>query len=232
MKVNRVHRAMTKNMGSSYIITASQTFDYENWSWNLNWFGSEFTKLWETIWANFLSLLSFGGMKAMRGAKSALARHVCVGDKENKNILNVVKVKHVNTELLRATSHYGQRSRGRQIAPFKLQESKNSASWHFTLEVKVQRLTLFKMPTWQYFLTKATNSRRKFGSDMNENANYGERLLIFLIKKNQNWQDLRRHIGGVILDKGLSEMLPLPLDFGLDLWRLHTIPGQRLQFLR
>jgi len=26
-------------------------------------------------------------------------------------------------------------------------------------------------------------------------------------------------------------MLLLPLDFGLGLWRLHTMPGQRLQFL-
>ena len=45
----------------------------------------------------------------IRGAKNALIRHVCVGDKENKNIFNIVKVKHVNPEPLRAASHYGQR---------------------------------------------------------------------------------------------------------------------------
>jgi hypothetical protein len=38
-----------------------------------------------------------------------------------------------NPSVLRGTSHYGQRSRGRQFPPIKLQETKSSASWPFTL---------------------------------------------------------------------------------------------------
>jgi hypothetical protein len=34
---------------------------------------------------------------------------------------------------LRGAPHYGQRSRGRQFPPIKLQETKSSSSWPFTL---------------------------------------------------------------------------------------------------
>jgi hypothetical protein len=81
------------------------------------------------------------------------------------------------TLLLGSLYHYGRRSRGRRFPPIKLQETKNSASRPFTLEAKVQRPLFPKMPTWQYILTKVTNSRRKFGPDMNENPNYGREAI-------------------------------------------------------
>ena len=42
-----------------------------------------------------------------------------------------------------------------------------------TLHTRGQRPLLSKMPTWQYFLTKVTDSQRKFGSYMNGDPNYG-----------------------------------------------------------
>jgi hypothetical protein len=75
--------------------------------------------------------------------------------------------------ILRAASHYGQQS------PVRLQETKNPASQLFTLEAIVHMLSLSKMPTWQYFLTKATGSWRKFGSDKNGNPNYGWEVVDF-----------------------------------------------------
>jgi len=48
---------------------------------------------------------------------------------------------------------------------------------------KVQRLS--KMPTWQYFLMKATDSRRNFGSDMNGTRIMVKRSSIFF-HKNKN----------------------------------------------
>jgi hypothetical protein len=81
--------------------------------------------------------------------------------------------------LFRAASHYGRRSRGRWFPAVRLQEIKNSASRPFTLEVEVQRPALSKMPTWQYFFTKATDSQRKFGLDRNGNPNYGREAVNF-----------------------------------------------------
>ena len=46
-------------------------------------------------------------------------------------------------------------------------ETKNSSSQPFTLEVKVQRPSQFRTPTYQYFPTKGMDSRRRFGSYMN-----------------------------------------------------------------
>jgi hypothetical protein len=59
-------------------------------------------------------------------------------------------------------------------APIRLQETKNLASWPFTLEAKVQRPSLSKTPTWHYFFTKATDSRRKSKLDWNGNPKYGQ----------------------------------------------------------
>jgi hypothetical protein len=58
--------------------------------------------------------------------------------------------------------------------------TENSASRLFTLEAKVQRPLLSKMPSWQSFLTKATDSQMKFGLDMNGNPNYGQEAVSFL----------------------------------------------------
>jgi hypothetical protein len=63
---------------------------------------------------------------------------------------------------VRATSQYGQRSRGHQFASIRLQETKNLAFWPFTLEAKVQRPSQFNM---LYFLTKTTDSQITFGSE-------------------------------------------------------------------
>jgi hypothetical protein len=77
-----------------------------------------------------------------------------------------------------------------------------------------------------YFLKKATDSRRQFGSDGNENPNYGREPVGFFSLKNQpltrywplDWRDY--------FEQGMKWHAPLSLDFGLDLWRLHTIAVQ------
>ena len=52
---------------------------------------------------------------------------------------------------------------------------------------KSKRLLLSKMSTWQYFLTKATNSWTKFGSERNGNPNYGWHAInSFFIWENRN----------------------------------------------
>jgi len=45
-------------------------------------------------------------------------------------------------------------------------------------------MSLSKMPPWQYYLTKATNSLRKFGLDRNGNPNYGRVAINFFSKQN------------------------------------------------
>jgi hypothetical protein len=89
------------------------------------------------------------------------------------------------SQQLRATSHDNRRSRGHQFPPIKLQETKNSASRPFTFEAKLQRPSFSKMPTWQYFITKTMDSRRKFESDGNGNQTTVERPSIFFSSKNQ-----------------------------------------------
>ena len=61
------------------------------------------------------------------------------------------------------------------------QIAKNQEFNILTLHIRGQspRLLLFKMPTWQYFLTKATDSQMKFGSDGNGNPNYGREAVNF-----------------------------------------------------
>jgi hypothetical protein len=76
-----------------------------------------------------------------------------------------------------------------------------------------------------YFLKKATDSRRKFGLDMNGNPNYGREAVGFFSLKYQSltisWPlDWRGY-----LENGIKWHAPLSLDFGLGLWRLHTMPN-------
>jgi hypothetical protein len=69
---------------------------------------------------------------------------------------------------LRGASHYGRRSRGRRFPPIKLQETKSSIDpSHYGQSPKA---VAFEK---DYFLKEATDSRRKFVSDMNGNPNYG-----------------------------------------------------------
>jgi hypothetical protein len=77
-----------------------------------------------------------------------------------------------------------------------------------------------------YFLKKATDSRRKFGLDGNENPNYGREAVGFFSLNNQSltrswpldWRDY--------FEQGIKWHAPLSLDFGLGLWRLHTLAVQ------
>ena len=51
-------------------------------------------------------------------------------------------------------------------------------------------------------MTKAADFRRKFGSDKNENPNYGrEDVDFFPQKKIESWKDLDNYIEGLVLDK-------------------------------
>ena len=76
------------------------------------------------------------------------------------------------------------------------------------------------------FLTKSIDSRRKFGSDGNGNPNCGGEAVGFFPLKNQslarswplNWRGC--------FGQGIKWDAPLGLDFGLDLWRLHTMAVQ------
>ena len=97
-----------------------------------------------------------------------------------------------DTRTLRATLHYGRRSRGCRFHQSDCQETKNLASRPFTEEAKGQRLLLFEMLTWQYFLTKVMGSRRKFGSDTNrKKLKLCSRGRQFFLKiKIKNWNEL------------------------------------------
>jgi hypothetical protein len=46
------------------------------------------------------------------------------------------------------------------------------------------------MPTWQYFLTKVTDSRRKFGSYKNGSPNYGREVVDFFLIKKSNFDKI------------------------------------------
>jgi hypothetical protein len=88
---------------------------------------------------------------------------------------------------------------------------------------KVQRLSHFKMI---YFLKKATDPRRKFGLDGNGNPKYGREAVGFFSLDNQSlirsWTlDWRGYF-----EQGIKWHAPLSLDFGLGLWRLHTLAVQ------
>ena len=73
-----------------------------------------------------------------------------------------------------------------------LQETKNLASRPFILEVKVQSPKVVAIYN-AYFLTKVTDSGRKFGSDGNGNPNSGQDAVGFVFhKKVKDLQDLGR----------------------------------------
>jgi hypothetical protein len=77
-----------------------------------------------------------------------------------------------------------------------------------------------------YFSKKATNSRRKFGSDGNGNPNYGREAVSSFSLQNQpltrSWPlDWRGYF-----EQGIKWDAPLGLDIGLSLWRLHTMDVQ------
>ena len=80
---------------------------------------------------------------------------------------------------LRGASHYGRRSRGRRFPPIKFLETKSSASRPFTLEAEVQSPSPFFCLRGSTFLTKATDSRREFGSYKNGNPKYGREAVEF-----------------------------------------------------
>jgi hypothetical protein len=86
--------------------------------------------------------------------------------------------------------------------------------------------------------TMATDSQRKFGLDKNGNSNYGREvvnffhkiIIIILIFDNILVVRLEGLFwAGNKVDRGWT--IDMGLDFGLGLWRLHTMPGQRLQLL-
>jgi hypothetical protein len=110
----------------------------------------------------------------------------------------------------RETSHYGRRWRGRQSPPIKLQESKSSASWPFTLWPKSKGHRNFKCS----LVKKATDSQRKFGLDGNGNPNYGWEAVGFISLENQSltrsWPlDWRGYF-----EQGIKWDAPLGLAFG------------------
>jgi hypothetical protein len=77
-----------------------------------------------------------------------------------------------------------------------------------------------------YFLKKATDSRRKFGPDGNGNPNYGREVVGFFSLKIQSltrsWLlDWRGYF-----EQEVKWHAPLGLDFGLGLWRLHKMAVQ------
>jgi hypothetical protein len=67
---------------------------------------------------------------------------------------------------------------GQEVVDFN-QIARNQEYGLSTLHTRDQRLSLSKMPTLQYFLTKATESWMKFGPDMNGNPNYGWEAVEF-----------------------------------------------------
>jgi hypothetical protein len=108
-----------------------------------------------------------------------------------------------------------------------VQETKSSASQPFTLWPKSKGRRILK---WLLF-KRATDSRRKFGLDGNGNPNYGQEVVGFFSINNwsftRSWPwDWRGYF-----EQGLKWHAPLSLDFGLGLWRLHTMPKWRLCLL-
>ena len=92
---------------------------------------------------------------------------------------------------------------------------------------KVQRPSQFKLIV---FLKKATDSRRKFGSDGN-GRDYGREAVGFTSLKNQSLTKSWPLDWKGYFEQGIKRDAPLGLDFGLGLWRLHTMSGQRLHLL-
>jgi hypothetical protein len=89
---------------------------------------------------------------------------------------------------LRTASHCGRRLRGHRFPPIRLLKTKNSTARPFTLEAKVQRTSLSKMPIGQHFSTKVTNFRKMVGSHRHGNPNYAQEVVGCLNKNIKIWQ--------------------------------------------
>jgi hypothetical protein len=151
---------------------------------------------------------------------------------------------------LRGASHYGRRSRGHQLSPHILQETKSLASWPFTLRPKSKGCRNLE---WLLF-EEGDDSRRRFGPDKNGNPYYGrEAIGFFIIKKAIINKILTVRLEGLFLARNIVGcsfgfgLWAWPLEashygrpsweavgvhdqrFGL--WRLHTMPGRMLQLL-
>jgi hypothetical protein len=154
---------------------------------------------------------------------------------------------------LRATSNCGGRSGGRGFLPIRLQENENAASGPFTLKAKVQMLLLFQMPT---FWSRRRTLEGSLDRTRMETQTMVESLSIVFHKRNKkltrSWPlDWKNCFGqGIKWDAPSSfglwawpleashfqverpwKFMAKGLDVRLGLWRLHTMPDQRLRFL-
>ena len=123
---------------------------------------------------------------------------------------------------MRGTSHYSWRSRGRRFPPIKLQETKSSVSRPFTLWPKFKDCCNLK---WLLF-EEGDGLSEEVWSDKNGNPTYCWEVVDFLPLKNHSltryWLlDWRGYF-----EQQLKWDAPLGLNFGLSLWRLHTMAVQ------
>jgi hypothetical protein len=88
----------------------------------------------------------------------------------------------------------------------------------FTLVAKVQRPLFSKMPTWQFFLTKAMDSLINFGSERNGNLDYGQEAVDLSISLKKTDKILAVRLGGLFWEQGLK--WDAPSFFGLWTWPL------------
>jgi hypothetical protein len=70
------------------------------------------------------------------------------------------------------------------------------------------------------------DSRRKFGSDGNGNPNYGGEAVGFFSFKNQSLRTSWALDWRGCFEQGIEWDAPLGVDFGLGLWKLHTVAVQ------
>jgi hypothetical protein len=122
--------------------------------------------------------------------------------------------KHLIATLLRGVSHYGWRSRGRRFPPTKLQETKSSASRLFTLSPKAVTINLECSPFGE---GDGLSKEVWVGWEWSKNQSLARSWAL-------DWR-------GCFEIKGMIWDVPLDLDFGLGLWRLHTITNWRLHLL-
>jgi hypothetical protein len=111
---------------------------------------------------------------------------------------------------------------GHELPPIKLQEPRVQPlnPSHYGQSPKVVTISN------DYFLKKAIDSRRKFGSDRNGNPTYGQEVVnVFLSKKQSLTRSSLLGWRGYV-EEGIKWYAPLGSDFGLDLWKLHTMAVQ------
>jgi hypothetical protein len=75
-------------------------------------------------------------------------------------------------------------------------------------------------------LKKATDSQRKFGPDGNGNPNYGQEAVNFFSLQNQSLTRSRPLDWRGYFEQGIKRDALFGLDFGLSLWKLHTMAVQ------